>query len=211
MPVAPAAHRVASGRSPAALVAVLAAALAILPTRSEAEERSAEYQAFAAQPGAELSQRTERDQEVHVARYRGVVLEERGRQGRVETLVTDRSGHGAVLCTWMVYISLRAQLSACSPGQHEELREDFDWAVGALNEFIAENDPNREPLLSWQERAAVVDDRYQQQLRANPQVCRNPDAAIFVLSFLSQPREARRRWVTEHLSVPRPPASAPCL
>lgn len=188
MPKASAAHRAALGRRPAALAAVLAA-----------------------QPEAELSQRTERGQEVHVARYRGVVFEERVRRGRGETFVMDSSDHGAVLCTWMIYITLRAQLSVRNPGQQAELREDFDWAIGALNAFIAENDPNREPLLSWQERAAVADDRCQQQLRSNLQLCRNPDGATFVISFLGQPREARRRWVTEQLSVPRPPAAAPCL
>jgi hypothetical protein len=211
MSSASAARRAALVRFLAASAAVLVAALALLPTRSGAEERSAAYQAFAAQPGAELSQRTERGEEVYVARYRGVVLEERVREGRVQTFTTDHSGHGAVLCTWMIYISLRAQLSACNPGQHEELREDFEWMIGSLNAFIADNDPNREPLLSWQERAAAADARYQQHFRSNPQVCRNPDAAASVLSFLSEPREARRRRVTEHLSVPRPPASAPCL
>jgi hypothetical protein len=118
---------------------MLVAALAILPTRSGAEERSATYRAFAAQPGAELSQRTERGEEVYVARYRGVVLEERVREGRVQTFTNQR------------------------------------------------------------------------QIRSDPRACQNPTAALLVVSFLREPREARRGRVTEHLSVPRPPAAAPCL
>lgn len=211
MPTSPAARHASLAAIPAVFAAIFALACMGWPTRSGAEERSATYQAFAAHPGAELSQRTERDGEVYVAQYRGVVVEERVRGGRVQTSVTDRSGHGAVLCTWMIYISLRAQLSACNPGQHQELREDFDWMITALNEFIADNDLNREPLLSVQERAAAADAQYQQQLRSNLQACQNPDAALFVVSFLREPRELRRRRVTEHLSVPRPPASAPCL
>src|SRR5581483_3418387 len=91
---------------------------------------------LAQQPGSEVSRRAQDGREIVEIRRGGVVITEA--DGRLVSAV-DRSGHGAVLCAWRVYVDTIAALDVCEPAGHPELRQDLREAIDKMADFIVAN------------------------------------------------------------------------
>jgi hypothetical protein len=73
--------------------------------------------------------------------------------GHVETLGIDRSGHGAVRCSWQIFIEMRQGLNICAPGQTSPVRAELDRSIVATNAFIVRNSPTSVTLAEVEARA----------------------------------------------------------
>jgi hypothetical protein len=51
----------------------------------------------------------------------------------------DKSGKGAVLCLWEIYIATKIYLETCTSTRGPELEADIDRAIDQINNFIVEN------------------------------------------------------------------------
>jgi hypothetical protein len=66
----------------------------------------------------------------------GVVFHRVRRNGETRTFGNDLSGHGAVLCSWEIYVALAAALGICPEYRNEPLRADLANTIDRINEFI---------------------------------------------------------------------------
>lgn len=195
---------------------VLLLALISSADAGEITSPSAYFEAFAAQPGAEVSRRAEGDAEIGEVRLRGVLLEEIRREGQVRSRATDHSGHGAVLCAWHIQITVRAALALCPHDGDPGLQEDADRAVRDITDFIVANDPMRAPRTEWAARMDLIEsDLRTAATRSasgrNAERCPTDTVDDLVSALRRTTREQRRQAVANLLSVPRPPVMAPCL
>ena len=120
----------------------------------------------------------------------------------------DKTGNGAVLCTWSVYLSIQAETAAC--GLKRRPTDDaMDEAIVAIDEFILANSslrPTRAALEDFKRRAAESDIAFgrRQGLQA---FCSRPDLE----HFRSINPDEIRASVKKLLEVPREPVMNPCL
>ncbi len=120
----------------------------------------------------------------------------------------DKTGNGAVLCTWSIYLSIQAETAAC--GLTRRPTDDaMDAAIVAIDEFILANSSlrlTRAALDEFKRRAAESDIAAgrQQGLQA---FCSRPDLE----RFRSISPDQIRASVKKLLEVPREPVMNPCL
>jgi hypothetical protein len=140
------------------------------------------------------------------------IVEERG-EGRSGSSGWDRSGAGAVLCAWEIYVLVHALAEVC-PGVDADLNEALKIAVDRINHFIVENSIH--PVTSDEVNAAVV----RKKARAlfslptdDParllELCRKSDFSPYPKKPVS--RTEGSQSVDELLAIPRPPVMNPCL
>lgn len=195
---------------------VLLLTLASSAAAGEITPPSPYFEALAAQPGAEVTRRTDGDAEIGEVRLGGVLLEEIRRGGQVRSLATDRSGHGAVLCAWHIQIAVRAALALCPHDGDRALQEDADRAVQDITDFILANDPMRAPRTEWVARMELIESDLRTAATRtasgrNAERCPTDTVDDLVSALRRTTREQRRQAVAGLLSVPRPPVMAPCL
>ena len=120
----------------------------------------------------------------------------------------DKSGKGAVLCVWSIYLSVQAKTSAC--GLPRRPTDDaMDEAIAAMDEFILSNSslhPTREMLEDFK-RKAVAPDISMARRNGIEKVCESADLE----RFRSISPEKIRTSAKELLAVPREPVMNPCL
>ena len=118
----------------------------------------------------------------------------------------DKSGAGAVLCSWALYLSIQAQTAAC--GLSRRPTDDaIDQAIAAIDEFILANSslhPTRAALDTFK-REATASDR--ERASRETQFCTRPDLE----RFRSINPERIQAGVKALLAVPREPIMNPCL
>ncbi|KWV59212.1 hypothetical protein AS156_31535 [Bradyrhizobium macuxiense] len=118
----------------------------------------------------------------------------------------DKSGAGAVLCAWSLYLSIQAKTAACAlPRRPTD--EAIDQAIVAIDQFILENSslhPTKEALEAFKRNAATFSLR---ALNSQPQLCQGSDLD----HFRSIDPEKIRAGVKALLAVPREPVMNPCL
>ena len=130
------------------------------------------------------------------------------------------SGRAGVLCIWKLYIGFRQRLNVCFRGLYPEFREDLDYAIGAMNDFITAN--SLFPTSKQEVEAAVaeLEARGQKQFdegraQMGPEELQSKcSASAFgqgIVTMAQMTREERRRQIAELLSVPRPPVMNPCI
>lgn len=164
--------------------------------------------ALAKRPGAEVVRHKVGGHEVVEIRQGGVTVT---REHGVTTAAVDRSGHGAVLCAWRVYVDTLAALDVCQPGQHTELRADIAQAVDAIADFIVAN--NLTPITKRALEAYIAQRHVETEAQrgAAGKVC----SAEFIDESLPKmeaiPHEQRVAQTIDLLSVPRPPVLDPCF
>jgi len=121
---------------------------------------------------------------------------------------SDRSGKGAVLCVWSIYLSVQAKTSAC--GLPRRPADDaMDEAIAAMDEFILSNSslrPTREMLEDFK-RKAVAPDIGMARRNGVEKVCESADLD----RFRRISPEKIRASAKELLAVPREPVMNPCL
>ncbi|WP_172131230.1 hypothetical protein [Bradyrhizobium aeschynomenes] len=120
----------------------------------------------------------------------------------------DKSGGGAVLCAWSIYLSIQAQTAMCElPRRSTD--DAIDEAIVAIDEFILANSslkPTRAMLEEFKRRAASADIA-RGQARGLQNHCRSSDLE----RFRSIAPEQLRASVKKLLANPREPVMNPCL
>lgn len=196
-----------------AALALLFACLWMPCAHAEDAPASEYFRAFAAVPGAVVTQLMFEGERVYQVEVRGVVLSEIRTGARVSTYAEDRTGRGAVHCAWFFNMLVRLSIDLCHPGEHRELREDVDAAVEAITDFIIANDPLHGSREVWRARAQVFDDERRRTtaaiLSARPGRCPVPEDVMQRAARTT--RDQRQQQLAHLLSVSRPPVMQPCL
>lgn len=161
--------------------------------------------AIAAQPGAQTTTTMNKDgSEVTIVKLpNGVVFSRVRRNGETQTFGNDLSGHGAVLCSWQVYVVVASVLEICPEYRNEQLKADMADAIDRINDFIVANSLFPVSKAELEKRAA--------SMRESRLCERGGPAAEMLKSFGSMSHDKRMSGVADLLSVPRPPVMNPCL
>jgi hypothetical protein len=120
----------------------------------------------------------------------------------------DKTGNGAVLCAWSIYLSIQAETVAC--GLTRRPTDDaIDSAIAAIDEFILANSslhPTRAMLDEFKRRAAEshLDPEQRQGLQ---KFCSRPDLE----HFRSISPDQIMKSTSKLLELPREPVMNPCL
>ena len=120
----------------------------------------------------------------------------------------DKSGKGAVLCTWSLYLSTRTLAAACElPRQPAD--DAIDRAIAEIDDFILANSslhPDRAALERFK-RDAADSELALARRRGLDSACRND-----MVKFLrSAPPDKIEASVKALLATPREPVMNPCL
>jgi hypothetical protein len=116
----------------------------------------------------------------------------------------DKSGAGAVLCSWVMLMSFQAQAAACA-FPRQPIDDAMDEAIIAIDEFILANSslhPSRNMIQSFKRD-------WSQRARSGPLYCEDPEIAR-LRSDNEEPARIRAR-VKALLALPREPVGTPCL
>ncbi len=201
---------------------LLAGALLLLSIAAQAETvpSDADIDALVKQPGTEVTRTQDGDTQRIEIRRTGVVISIRRKGDQIQTVGQDESGHVGVLCMWKLYIGLRQGLNVCFPGQYPEFREDLDYAIGAMNDFITANSLFPTSKQEVDATLAELEARGQKQFdegraQMGPEELQAKcTASAFgqgIVRMAEMTREQRRRQIADLLSVPRPPVMNPCI
>ena len=133
--------------------------------------------------------------------------------GHVETLGIDRSGHGAVLCTWQFFIAMRQGLNTCAPGQSSPIRDELDRSIAAANAFIVKNRPRTVTLAEIEARVRALNAQADAGYASlAPEARAKACATSWAAQAAARLTPAELRHETDDLlSVPRLPVMNPCL
>jgi hypothetical protein len=135
---------------------------------------------------------------------------------RITSFQTDISGHGAVLCAWEIYVTVRAHIEACSPGEDPNFEANLDYAIDQINGFVAENSlvPITKPQLmdaieqrKLQAKRAMFGHSHEGQRKR----CEADGISSIAKPLKLAPQDAWVSGLTKLLSVKRPPVMNPCL
>ena len=110
--------------------------------------------------------------------------------------------HGAVLCSWSIYLAVRAIGDICYPQEDKKFRNTLDQEIARIDKFIMDNTPATPDDLE------ILRQRLTFQYPAS--VC-NGDGRKFYEMLRNLGSEKMHQSVTKLLSVPRKPAMNPCL
>ena len=133
---------------------------------------------------------------------------------RITTFAVDMSGLGAVHCVWMIYVEVAAGYQSCTQFENAPGVERVETALSRIEAFMAANS------YGLMTREALADARLKRIARTRSRSklapgersdCSKGDLLAFVSSIDKQDDRAFFAGVDKVLSVPRFPASAPCL
>jgi hypothetical protein len=119
-------------------------------------------------------------------------------------LEEDKSGAGAVLCSWVILMSFQAQAAACALPR-QPIDDAMDEAIVAIDEFILANSslhPTRNMIENFKRD-------WIQRARTGPLYCEDPELAR-LRSDSEEPARIRAR-VKALIAVPREPVGNPCF
>jgi hypothetical protein len=119
----------------------------------------------------------------------------------------DKTGGGAVLCSWSLYLSVQTYVKACGLARRPA-DDAMDAAIAAMDDFIIANSslhPTRAMVEDFKRRAAESDLARAQQ-RGMQAFCQNSDIEI----FRRPSPEQIQALVKALLAVPREPVLNPC-
>ncbi|MGY8632401.1 hypothetical protein RAD15_07880 [Bradyrhizobium sp. 14AA] len=120
----------------------------------------------------------------------------------------DKSGNGAVLCAWSMYLSIQAETAACGLTRRQT-DDAMDEAIAAIDEFILANSslhPTRAMLDEFKQRAAESHLGLARR-QGLQNFCSRPDLE----HFRSISPDQIRAGVKKLLEIPREPVMNPCL
>ncbi|MGC2779919.1 MAG: hypothetical protein WA418_30195 [Bradyrhizobium sp.] len=120
----------------------------------------------------------------------------------------DKSGEGAVLCAWSIYLSIQAETAMCGLARRPT-DDAIDEAIIAIDDFILANSslkPTRAMLDEFKRRAAAAD-LAQGQRMGLQNFCSRSDLE----HFRSIGPDKLRESVKKLLARPREPVMNPCL
>jgi hypothetical protein len=184
----------------------------------QANQWSPVYDALAERPDAKVTDGiNDKGEETRRIELSSGVVFSLTRQGdKITAFSADRSGQGAVLCAWAIYVEVRAHIEACSPGEDPDFEARLDGAIDKINDFIVEN--SLEPVPKPQVMDAVEQRKLQvkkvmfgQSQEDQRKKCEAGEILSMIKSMKSTPHDAWNAGVTKLLSVKRPPVMNPCL
>ncbi|WP_145750376.1 hypothetical protein [Nitrospirillum amazonense] len=162
--------------------------------------------------------RDARGNETREITYAGGVVARQWRDGsgKPQTVMEDRSGHGAVLCLREIYVALREGLDTCRQDGDEALRRFMDEGLQQIDDFVVANSltPVTKDALKAAEEARLKKQRDGAALRgleAQAKICAGGDAQRMLGGLRSASLDKLRAELAAALSVPRPPVFSPCL
>ena len=120
----------------------------------------------------------------------------------------DKTGNGAVLCAWSIYLSIQAETAACGLPRRP-VDDSMDEAIVAIDEFILANSslhPTRQMLEEFKHSAAEADISAARR-QGLEKFCSRPDLE----HFRSISPDQIRSSVKKLLDLPREPVMNPCL
>lgn len=196
----------------AALAIIATAMLAASVAGAEPPLGDALDQALSAQPGVVVTHGSESGTTYTEWKKNGVFFRRQRRGSKDEWIGDDESGHGAVLCSWMIYVTLRAALNDCPADRFVDLRADLDQGVTAMEAFIVANSVTPTTVAELRGKAATEEARTRAAASSSgPRVCAAGGVGQMITAFDRMGQPARREAVDKLLSVPRWPVSNPCL
>lgn len=195
-----------------AAAALIAAALVVGPAAAAGERSNEAFvRMLEAQAGVVVSQGDEGGHPFTEWRKNGVRYRLERQSGKEQLTGDDESGHGAVICSWMMYVTLRGELDECPADRFVELRSDLDQGIGAIEDFIVANSVVPMGVTELRARAAAETARIRAASSARPGVCLGGDSGAIAASFDAMGLPARLDMVRDLLSIPRWPVLNPCL
>lgn len=169
-------------------------------------------QALSTQPGVAITQGGEGETAYTEWRKEGVFFRRERHGSKEQWIGDDESGHGAVICSWMIFVTLRAALNECPADRFVDLRADLDQGVTAMEAFIVANSVLPTTVAELRAKAAAEAARTRNAVPSSgPRACPTGDVGNMIAAFEDMGRPARREMVDKLLSVPRWPVSNPCL
>lgn len=170
---------------------------------------------LSAQSGVQTIQRVEGATNVTEWKRNGVTIRQEQNGSTVTSYADDESGKGAVVCSWMVDVELRAQLRTCPSNLNQDLRDDLDEAINAIDGFIVANSLEPTTLDALHVREAAADAKARGPGPASPgpssKTCSSGETGAMIAAMAGLSRTERMKQVSDLLSVPRWPVSNPCF
>jgi hypothetical protein len=120
----------------------------------------------------------------------------------------DKTGGGAVLCSWSLYLSVQTHVKACGLARRPA-DDAMDAAIAAMDDFIIANSslhPTRAMVEDFKRRVAESDLARARQ-RGMQAFCQSPDIEL----FRRRSPEQIQALVKALLAEPREPVLNPCL
>ncbi len=192
--------------------ALIAAALLVGPAAAAGERSNEAFvRMLEAQPGVVVSHGGKGGHPFTEWRKNGVRYRLERQGGKEQLTGDDESGHGAVICSWMMYVTLRGELDDCPADRFVELRADLDQGIGAIDDFIVANSVVPVDVTELRARAAAENARIRAAPSVKPRVCLAGDVGAMAAWFDAMGRPARLEVVRNLLSMPRWPVLNPCL
>jgi|SRR5579871_3024547 len=117
----------------------------------------------------------------------------------------DKSGKGAVLCVWSIYLSLQAAAKTCQMPRRP-VDDAIDQAIIQMDDFIIANSslhPTRAALEDFKRRAAA-------QAQSQKGFCEGPAIRDFDVFRRMTPEQVQKS-IADLLAAPREPVMNPCL
>jgi hypothetical protein len=116
----------------------------------------------------------------------------------------DTSGHGAVLCIYMINLHAAVTGRVCYPGKDEVLQSALDESLARIEAFVLENSSiSAAELARWRQE-------YTDRQKDSGQLCSGESADLYK-TLRDRGAEALRASTDKLLSVPRKPVMNPCL
>jgi hypothetical protein len=123
----------------------------------------------------------------------------------------DKSGKGAVLCIWSVYMSIQTHTRLCNL-ERKPVDDAIDKAITTIDDFIIQNSslhPTPSMLQDFKRRTEEADLQFiQSHDPTKERYCHRSDLAEKIRSL--SPEQIDQN-VKELLATPREPTANPCL
>ena len=188
---------------------------ASIPQSANSQAWGTKYDVLLEQENAEVEvTTTKKGKETRTFTLPGpVIVEERRHGDEYHASVTDKSGHGAIMCAWIIYSDILYAAEFCSNLRTPELMERLTEAVDRIEDFYRQN---QFPALSDTPLATMKPQYRERQVQqygppGGTLRCENPSLALFVRRMLKGDRAKFDAKIDDLLSVPRPPVFSPCL
>ena len=204
---------------------LLALAMLVMAVGARASEWGEVWDSVAAQPGAQVTDKTDPSGTVtrEIMLPSKVIFILRRRGGRIESTGLDNSGHGAVGCSAQIIPRLLFSLDICAAGRYPDLRRAIEQEVNDIDDFITRNSlvpVTKEQLLRErsQARQALQEKSAGMSAEDIAKKCREGDLRNWLTKLEQGGEEGQKALAAETrksaedlLSVPRPPVLNPCL
>jgi hypothetical protein len=110
---------------------------------------------------------------------------------------------GAVLCSWLIVIDLKATSETCHQGRNQPLDDALQKSLDDITSFVVANSSRK----AEEFKASTS---LQLSLAKAEAICTG-DATEFYKNFTSSGEKGIHEWTSKLLEIPRPPVMNPCL